>query len=244
MEPTAPQPLRTSNRPIRVAASYSQKQEREAAARLERRQRKNPPEPSLRGSATTGHVTPTTDQKTDPILRAILEAFGEIDTSSKYLHQEIEARQVGTSRFQSQITKLRNELSQRDERYNEEIKNYKDALVDMQKKMEEFKQTVATTNMTACTCNGHYEELRAELQSLRTAVTSPSTGRSWASILSQSSVVSFNTRTVRSNLGLPAVVLDLRSASDETRALVDDPAQREGPDRTQGRDDHLERRGC
>lgn len=74
-----------------------------------------------------------------------------------------------------------------------------------------MKQTVATANTTACACNGQYEELRAELQSLRTAVTSPSTGWSWASIVSQPSAVSSNTRDVRTNLGLPAVVLDLRS---------------------------------
>ncbi|KAJ5982339.1 Mitogen-activated protein kinase HOG1 [Penicillium sp. IBT 35674x] len=41
-------------------------------------------------------------------------------------------------------------------------------------------------------------------------------------------VVSSNTWTVRSSLGLPAVVLDLRSANDATKALVDDPAQRRG----------------
>lgn len=237
-QPTAPQPLRTSNRPIRVPTSYSQDQERDAAGRLERRQRKNPPEPSLRESATTGYATADQTDQTDAVLRAILEAFGKVETSNKYLHQEVEARHVETSRFQSQITELRNELSRRDERYKEEtksckeeikrykeeIKSYKDALVDMQRKMEEFKQTVATTNRNACTCDGHHEELRAELQSLRTAVTSPSTGRSWASIVSQSSVMSSNTRTVRSSLGLPAVVLDVRSASDETKALVEDPA--------------------
>lgn len=177
-------------------------------------------------------MTNALNDQADPILRAILEAFGKVETSNKYLHEEVEARHVETSRFQSQITELRNELSRRDERYKEEIKSYKDemmcykdALVDMQRKMEELKETVATSNMTACTCNGHYGELRAEIQLLRTAVTSPSPGRSWASIVSQSSVMSSNTRTVRSSLGLPAVILDLRSANDETKALVDDPAQ-------------------
>jgi hypothetical protein len=33
---------------------------------------------------------------------------------------------------------FRNELSWRDERYKEETKSYRDALVEMQKKMEEF----------------------------------------------------------------------------------------------------------
>ncbi|KAJ5117672.1 hypothetical protein N7448_011304 [Penicillium atrosanguineum] len=207
-EPTAPQPLRTSNRPIRAPVSYSREQERDAASRLDRRQRKNLPEPSLREDVTTEDVTPRPDH-TDPTLRAILEAFGRIENSNKYLHQEIEARHVETSRFQSQITELRNELRRRDEGYQDEIKGYKDALADMQRKMEEFKQTAVTTGLTTCACNGHYEEIRAELQSLRSA----------------SSVVSPNTQTVRSSLGLPAVVLDLRLANEETKALVDDPTQ-------------------
>ncbi|KAJ5543829.1 hypothetical protein N7494_005108 [Penicillium frequentans] len=220
-EPTAPQPLRTSNRSIRAPVSYSQEQKRDATGRSERRQKKNVPEPSLREDATTEDVTPRPDQ-TDPTLRAILEAFGRIEKSNKYLHQEIEARH---------ITELRNELRRRDEGHWDEIKSYKDALADMQRKMEEFKQAAMTTDRTTCACHGHYEELRAELQSLRTAVTSPSTGRSWASIVSQSSVVSSNTRMVRSSLGLPAVILDLRSANEETKALVDDPT-RDDPTRT------------
>jgi hypothetical protein len=82
---------------------------------------------------------------------------------------------VEASRLRTKITELRHELCRRDEKHKEEIKVYKDALVEMQKELVEVKQTVTmtTTNTTACTCNGHYEELRAELQSLRTAVTSP-----------------------------------------------------------------------
>lgn len=225
-EPTAPQPLRTSNRLTKAPAPYSQEQERETTGRLERRQRKHLPESGPRGSATTGRVAPVPDQ-TDSILRAILEAFAKSDNASKYLHQEIQARQTETSRLNTVISEMRDELRRRDEEHKEEIKQYKDALIAMQRELEAVKQTMAmtTTNTMECTCNGHYEELRAELQSLRTAVTSPSTGRSWASIASQSSVMSSNTRTVRTNLGLPAVVLDLRAARDETKALVDDPTQ-------------------
>jgi hypothetical protein len=50
-------------------------------------------------------------------------------------------------------------------------------------------------------------------------------GRSWASIVSQSFLASSNTRAARAGLGLPAVVLDLRSATEETKALVDDPTR-------------------
>ena len=56
-----------------------------------------------------------------------------------------------------------------------------------------------------------------------TQVSSP--GRSWASIVSQSSLASSNTRAARVGLGLPAVILDLRSTGEGTKTLVDDPAQ-------------------
>ena len=60
--------------------------------------------------------------------------------------------------------------------------------------------------------------------------TSPSTqirssGRSWASIVPQSSLASSDTRAARAGLGLPAGILDLRCAGDETKALVDDPTR-------------------
>jgi hypothetical protein len=120
---------------------------------------------------------------------------------------------------------LRNELYQRDEKHKEEIKHYKDALVDMQKELEDVKRTLtrAKTNAAACTCNEHHEELRAELQSLRSAVTSPSTGRSWASVTTATSVVSSTTRAARADLGMPAIVMDGRRASAETKELLRDP---------------------
>lgn len=38
------------------------------------------------------------------------------------------------------------------------IKSYKDALLEMQNKTEDFQQSVVTNILTACTYNGHYEE--------------------------------------------------------------------------------------
>jgi hypothetical protein len=97
----------------------------------------------------------------------------------------------------------------------------------MQKKLVEVKRTMttATANTMACTCNGHFEEPRAELQALRTTVTSPSTGQSLVLIASQSSVVSSSARAARAGLGLPAVILDLRAAGEGAKTMVDDPVQ-------------------
>ncbi|GKZ27412.1 hypothetical protein AbraIFM66951_004198 [Aspergillus brasiliensis] len=56
-----------------------------------------------------------------------------------------------------------------------------------------------------------------------TQVSSP--GRSRASVVSRSSLASSNTQAARTGLGLPAVIIDLRSAGEETKALEDDPTQ-------------------
>lgn len=83
------------------------------------------------------------------------------------------------------------------------------------------------------------QELQKEIASLKELVqslavnaptTPPSTqvsspGRSWASVVSRSSLASSNTRAARTGLGLPAVIIDLRSAREETKTLVDDPTQ-------------------
>lgn len=74
--------------------------------------------------------------------------------------------------------------------------------------------------------------LKELIQSLSVGAptTSPSTqvgslGRSWASIALQSSLASSNTWVARAGFGLPAVILDLRSAGEGTKTLVDNPAQ-------------------
>jgi hypothetical protein len=97
----------------------------------------------------------------------------------------------------------------------------------MQKELEDVKQTLtrAATNAAACTCNKHYEELRAELQSLRSTVTSPSPGRSWASVTTATSDVSFTMRAARADLGMPAIVMVGRRASAETKELLRDPGR-------------------
>lgn len=59
--------------------------------------------------------------------------------NQKYLYQEVQARHVETSRLRAEITGLRDELCQRDEEHNDEIKHYKDTLVRAQRELEAVK---------------------------------------------------------------------------------------------------------
>ncbi|KAK1141013.1 hypothetical protein N8T08_009670 [Aspergillus melleus] len=94
---------------------------------------------------------------------------------------------------------------------------YRRELEELRKEFNELHKEVASL-----------KELIQSL-SLATPTMSPGTqarspGRSWASLVSQSSVASSNTRAGRTGLSLPAVILDLRSAGEETKKLVDDSA--------------------
>jgi hypothetical protein len=107
---------------------------------------------------------------------------------------------------------------------------YRKELEESRKEVHELHKEVAT--------------LKELIQSLSVGppTTSPSTqvsspGRSWASIVSQSSLASSNTRAARIGLGLPAVVLDLRSVREDTHNLVDDLAQTRERIRTALQDD-------
>jgi hypothetical protein len=69
LEPAAPQPPRTSNRRIRAPATLAQEQEKEAAGKTERRQKRSQPETGPRGSSTSGYMASTPDNQTDLFYR-------------------------------------------------------------------------------------------------------------------------------------------------------------------------------
>jgi hypothetical protein len=75
---------------------------------------------------------------------------------------------VEKSRFQIQITELNDKLPRVEEKHKESIKHYNDSLAGIQREPDAVKQkmTMATTTSLECNCDGHYEELRAELQFL------------------------------------------------------------------------------
>ena len=95
--------------------------------------------------------------------------------------------------------------------YRKELEESRKEVNELHKEVADLKELIQALS------------LRAPTTLASTQVSSP--GRSWASVVSQSSLASSNTRAARTGLGLPAVVLDLRSAGEETKTLVDDPAQ-------------------
>ncbi|KAJ5215604.1 reverse transcriptase [Penicillium cinerascens] len=95
--------------------------------------------------------------------------------------------------------------------YRKELEESRKEVNELHKEIASLKELVQSLPLVAPTT------------SLNTQTSSP--GTSWASIVSQSSSASSNTRATRPGLGLPAVILDLRAAQEETKALVNDPTQ-------------------
>lgn len=95
--------------------------------------------------------------------------------------------------------------------YRKELEESRKEVNELQKEIANLKELIQSFSLNAPTTVPS------------TQVSSP--GRSWASVVSQSSLASSNTRAARAGLGLPAVVLNLCSAAEETKALVDDPTQ-------------------
>lgn len=95
--------------------------------------------------------------------------------------------------------------------YRKELEESRKEVNDLQKEIASLKELIQSLALSGPTTVPS------------TQVSSP--GRAWASVVSQSSVASSNTRATRAGLGLPAVVLDVRFANDVTKALVDDSAR-------------------
>ncbi len=238
--PPAPNPPRTSSRTTKAPTSYTQVQEKEAAERLERRHRRNQPDASLRGGEPTGYVAKLSGElQMQGTLRSVLDMVIKNTNFNKYIQQEIEARHVETTRLCTEVTELRKELKARDEQHIEDIarleREQQRALAEVHRELADVKQTLATwsNNPPKCPCEEQLEKLGAEVQSLREAMaspssspsTDPSTGRSWASLVTDTSVVSSTTRATRADLGLPAVVVEGRRASQEVKEIIKDPAR-------------------
>jgi prefoldin subunit 5 len=153
---------------------------------------------------------------------------GTLPGATKGLAQQILHYLKPILRANTELRVANAELGEECKRMSEAYKNveaiaaeaalYRKELEESRKEVHELHKEVAN--------------LKELIQSLSVGppTTSPSTqvsspGRSWASIVSQSSLASSNTRAARTGLGLPAVVLDLRSAREDTHNLVDDLAQ-------------------
>jgi hypothetical protein len=95
----------------------------------------------------------------------------------------------------------------------------------LRKELEESRKEVHELQKEIANLKELVQSLSVNASSAPSGTPASSPGRSWASIVSQSSLASSHTRAARTGLGLPAVVLDLRSASEETKTLVDDPTQ-------------------
>jgi hypothetical protein len=78
----------------------------------------------------------------------------------------------------SELKNLRDELRLRDIKHEEEVQRiraeFKEALAEVRRELEEVKDGLHLSSSTSCSCSGH-DEIIQELQSLRSAITTPTT---------------------------------------------------------------------
>ncbi|KAF3389974.1 hypothetical protein DPV78_011727 [Talaromyces pinophilus] len=93
--------------------------------------------------------------------------------------------EITTQRLLQEVKGLREELLQRDTEHQQELQRLHEALATTQRELEEIKVQVTRTHSSTCSRNGHSEIIQ-ELQSLQSAITTPTTVSdypSWAAVV-------------------------------------------------------------
>ncbi|KAF4213880.1 hypothetical protein CNMCM5878_009870 [Aspergillus fumigatiaffinis] len=157
-------------RSIRPPNSYAREQEEESEANNARTQRKSNPRVRQRSQsdAPTGREAPAPEDTT-PTDNEDLEPV----------------------KLLTELTRLREEIKKRDEAHQKELQiikaEFRAALAEVQRDLKDLKNTTASPPQRGsepCSQTSH-EDILQELQSLRSAITTPKTtsdGRSWARV--------------------------------------------------------------
>lgn len=148
-----------SGREIKQPAYLSQEQEIENQNKTTHlKHKKNGPATTLRGNTAT--------EKTNPNPNA-------------------NGNETITQKLLLEVKGLREELRRRDTEHQQELQRLREALTTAQCELEEIKAHVTSTHSNTCSSDGHSEIIQ-ELQSLRSAITTPTTVSdypSWAAVV-------------------------------------------------------------
>lgn len=144
------------------------------------------------------------------------ETRSNSSSSTRFLHLVLE-------KLDDQATAIQH-LQQHAERREQEHQNQ---IALMQ---EQIKALTGTIESTQANYNDELKKMVGEIQTAISGsqlatppVQSPSTGRSWASVVTPSSAISPATQMARTALGLPSIKINLRTATMETKQLLTDP---------------------
>jgi hypothetical protein len=170
--------MRKSVRTVKAPEFFAQEQEKETERRAKHQQHKQ-------------SLTATTLRGNTPV---------EQEIGTDRAENQSNASQTESQKLLAELVSLRVELHKRDILHQEEVKRIRaefgKALAEVQRELEEIKSGISTqTSTESCPCEGH-EGLRQELQSLRSAITTPSTAdgqRTWASVVASRSATHLDT---------------------------------------------------
>jgi hypothetical protein len=157
---------RRSTRPRKPTSSYAQEQEEEQERRVIQPRHKRSLASTTFGGDTVVNTAVGTDQS--------------------------QTNQTEWQGLLSELKNLREELRRRDTKHEEEVQRiraeFKEALAEVQRELEEVKGGLRSAS-SASPCSGH-DKIIQELQSLRSAITTPTTASdypSWAAVVANGS---------------------------------------------------------
>ncbi|QKX61670.1 uncharacterized protein TRUGW13939_08823 [Talaromyces rugulosus] len=159
-----------SGREVRRPGHLSEEQERNAENKATHlKHKRNVPTATLRGQPITELRDPNQarDANQTETQRLLLEL---VDLREELLNRD---------------TQHQEELLRRDTQHQRELQKLGEALATTQRELEEIKGHITSTNPSACSYEGHSEIIQ-ELQSLRSAITTPATASdepSWAAVV-------------------------------------------------------------
>lgn len=194
-------------------AHLSEEQAHDASVSGKRTRKTNP----AKQTNNQDSETRSNSSNSTRFLHLVLEKLDDQVTAIQHLQQHAERReqehQDQVVLMQEQIKALTGTIESTQVNYNEQIK--------------ELTGTIESTQ------DSYNEELKKMVGEIQTAISgsqlatppakSPSTGRSWASVVTPSSAISPATQMARTALGLPSIKINLWTATMETKQLLTDP---------------------
>jgi hypothetical protein len=134
----------------------------------------------------------------------------ESNTLLRLILDKLDHQDATIQRLQEQLDKKEQDHQEETSKLCQQIKELNETIESMQ--IQELKETVKAI----------YETTSALPPSIPSSQT-PSMGRSWASVVTSSSLLSPATKATRTQMRLPSISVNLQDATTETRDLLTDP---------------------
>jgi len=200
-----------SGRITQRPSSYAEDQELEAVQSRAKKSRKrtaapidNPTEPETIASSSndlTQLILKKITCQTIEIQKLHLQLIERDKTHKQQLEENEKRYQLKVAKHQEEVTKQKDEIKN----LHSQVAQVTKALETLQ--IDELRKTV--------------DKIHATISQPPAPVTqSPSTGRSWASVVTASSVITPTTKSTTNSLALPSIVINLRNTPEELKQTL------------------------